>query len=178
MEGSIESLIQNADPSSRRIVTELCGQLQIPLTDTVQQLTDRYIAQQRARGGSFRGPGRRSSSGRRELLAAIEKQWPELADPEAWSKSELLTKDPSELLKSIEALPEYTVYQERLKQREQQSKDADTTELRTIRFRRMIDTLENIVLARNLSAASTPEIAQKYEDMRKLEQMSLEDIEN
>ncbi len=173
MEGSIESLIQNADPTSRRIVTELCGQLQIPLADTVQQLMDRYMAQQRARGGAFRGPGRRSSSGRRELLAAIEKQWPELADPEAWSKSELLTKDPSELLKSIEALPEYAVYQERLKQREQQSKDADTTELRTIRFRRLIDTLENIVLARNLSAASTPEIAQKYEDMRKLETTSL-----
>lgn len=178
MEGSIESLLQEADPSSRRIVTELCGQLQIPLTDTVQQLMDRYMAQQRARGGSFRGPGRRSSSGRRELLAAIEKQWPELADPEAWSKSELLTKDPTELLKSIEALPEYAVYQERLKQREQQSKDADTTELRTIRFRRLIDTLENVVLARNLSAASTPEITQKYEDMRKLEQMSLEDNEN
>ncbi len=30
MEGSIESLIQNADASSKRIVTELCRQLQIP----------------------------------------------------------------------------------------------------------------------------------------------------
>lgn len=174
MEGSIESLLQNAEPSSRRIVTELCGQLQIPLTETVQQLIDRYAAQRRTQGGAFRGQGRgRSSSGRRELLAAIEKQWPELANPEEWSKSELLSKDPSELLKSIEALPEYAVYQERLKQREQQSKDADTTELRAVRHRRLIDTLENIVLVHNLPSASTEEIVRKYEEMRKLEQTTL-----
>jgi len=175
MEGSIESLLQNAEPSSRRVVTELCGQLQIPLTETVQQLTDRYAAQRRTQGGAFRGQGRgRSSSGRRELLAAIEKQWPALANPEEWSKSELLTnEDSAKLLKSIQELPEYAIYEERLKQREQQSKDADTAELRTVRFRRLIDTLENIVLAHNLPTASTEEIVGKYQEMRKQEQTTL-----
>ncbi len=56
MEGSIESLIQNADASSKRIVTELCRQLQIPTTDNVSQLMDRYAEQQRTQGGAFRGP--------------------------------------------------------------------------------------------------------------------------
>jgi hypothetical protein len=176
MEGSMESLIQNADASSKRIVTELCQQLQIPLTDNVSQLMDRYAEQQRTQGGAFRGQGRRrSSSGRRELLAAIETQWPELADADEWSKSELPTNDDAdELLKSIQELPEYATYEERLKQREQQSKAADTAELRTVRYRRLIDTLENIVLARNLSFTATPNLLQKYEDTRKLERMALE----
>ncbi len=176
MEGSIESLIQNADASSKRIVTELCRQLQIPTTDNVSQLMDRYAEQQRTQGGAFRGPGRRrSSSGRRELLAAIETQWPELADADEWSKSELLTNDDAEkLLKSIQELPEYATYEERLKQREQQSKAADTAELRTVRYRRLIDTLENIVLARNLSSTATPAVVLKYEAMRKLDRMALD----
>lgn len=176
MEGSIESLIQNADASSKRIVTELCRHLQIPLTDNVSELMDKYAEQQRTQGGAFRGPGRRrSSSGRRELLAAIETQWPELADADEWSKSDLLTNDDAEkLLKSIQDLPEYATYEERLKQREQQSKAADTNELRTVRYRRLIDTLENVVLVRNLPSAATPDIVQKYEEIRMLERMALD----
>lgn len=139
---------------------------------------DRYAGQQRTQGGAFRGPGRRrSSSGRRELLAAIETQWPELADADEWSKSELLTNDDADkLLKSIQKLPEYATYEERLKQREQQSKAADTAELRAVRYRRLIDTLENIVLARNPLFAATPDVVQKYEEMRKLESAGLDQI--
>jgi hypothetical protein len=137
---------------------------------------DRYAEQQRTQGGAFRGPGRRrSSSGRRELLAAIETEWPELADADECSKSELLTNgNADELMKSIRELPEYATYEERLKQREQQSKDADTAELRTVRYRRLIDTLENIVLAHNLPSAADLDVVQKYEAMRKLEITILE----
>jgi hypothetical protein len=63
-----------------------------------------------------------------------------------------------------------------LKQRELQTKAADTAELETVRYRRLIDTLENIVLARNLSSVATPDVVQKYEAMRKLERTSLDQI--
>ncbi len=86
-----------------------------------------------------------------------------------------MTNDDAEkLLKSIQELPEYATYEERLKQREQQSKAADTAELRTVRYRRLIDTLENIVLARNLSSTATPAVVLKYEAMRKLDRMALD----
>lgn len=92
------------------------------------------------------------------------------------SRSYWTNDDADKLLKSIQELPEYATYEERLKQREQQSKATDTAELRTVRYRRLIDTLENIVLAHNLPSAAAPNVVQGYEEMRELEQMILDQI--
>ncbi len=69
--------------------------------------------------------------------------------------------------------PEYETYEQRRVDREKQEADAEQNELKLVKYRRLVDTLESIVLARNLPMAASPEIQQGFAKMKQLERTSL-----
>ncbi len=182
MTGTIESLIQSAAPATKRIVTELCRQLELPLSSDVTLVFEaqrKHDQQDPFRGGGppfFRGPGGGRRNGqRRLLLEEIAKKWPDLADPEKWKASELLkANDEQPLLDEIKQLPSYATYQKRLEDREKQTQLAEKHELRGVKFDRLIDTLESVILSRNLPLVASPEIIAGYQRMLELERESLQ----
>lgn len=176
MTGPVEKLLNGTSPATRRVVIELGRELELPVTVDVTEVLGALQQHRvnspllRGDGPQGRGPGRRSNSGRRELLAEVTEKWPELGDPETWEKSELLTSDDQlVLLREIEALPSYAKYQERREEREKQAEQVDEYELRGVKYRRLVDTLESIVLAKNLRRVGTAEEIAGYERLRRLE---------
>jgi hypothetical protein len=177
MTGTIESLLIAQPAATRRTVTALCDSLGLKTSEDVSQAlsalqTHRRTNPFREPGGRGFGPGRRS--GRRELLAAISEKWPELGDPEKWKESTLVKDgDQAALVAEIKKLPAYEDYEQRRLDREKQAANAEQHELKGVKYRRLIDTLESIVLDKNLPQVAPPEICDGYAKMRNLEGTSL-----
>lgn len=177
MSGAIESLLADEAPATKRTVTALCDQLGLKVADDVAQALEALQVHRRTNpfggnGGRGFGPGRRS--GRRELLAAIAEKWPDLGDPEKWKESPLVKEgDQAALVEEIKKLPAYEAYEQRRTDREKQAVDAEKHELKGVKYRRLIDTLESIVLAKNLPLVAPAVINQGYGRMRELERTSL-----
>lgn len=170
--GSIETILEGCRPVTRRIVTGLCEKLGRTLQDDVAAIRSAHDDSRRApRAPGRRGP--RSSSGRRELLREIGEKWPELNE-EKWAESELLALDKQEaLLKEIHELPSWKTYDERRTQSADADKESDRRELRTVKFRRLLNALEAAVLERNLPRVATPEILARYQQLLALEESGL-----
>jgi hypothetical protein len=179
MTGTLESLVEGERPVTRHIVAELSGILGLSLQDDVSAVRAAYETQRRqgrtaGRGGFGGGPRRRPGGGRPELLKEIAEKWPELADQKKWESSPLLrAENQTELLADLEKLPSFELYEQRRRQRAELSDQSEQNELREIKYRRLIDALEVIVLARNLPLVATPEIVQRYREMVALEESSL-----
>lgn len=176
MKGPVEELLAGTSPATRRVVVELSRELELPLTGDVSQVLDalQKLRNSRVFGRGGGPPGRRSNSGRRDLLAEVAEKWPDLGDPEKWEKSDLLkSDDQAALMKEIEALPSYAKYQERREAREKQATQADELELRGVKYRRLVDTLESIVLAKNLRQVAGAEAVAGYDRLIQVEQSEL-----
>lgn len=172
MTGTLREIGEKATAADRRILFDLSAKLDLQPDAEVDDLLAAYRHHQQSRPA---GPNRRrGNSGRRELFAAIEKKWPELVDPEKWEQSPLLSSDrQQEIYDEIVKLPSYTTFDQRRRERERQAQEAETHELREVKYRRLVETLETVVLAENLAAVAKPEIVARYQAMKKLEATSL-----
>ena len=174
VKGSLQSIVDQAPPVSRRIITDLNKHLGFEFKDDVRNVYKAYekhldsVPQTPRRGG--RG---RAGSGRRNLLREISEKWPELGDDQHWEDSPLLKPENQEkLLAEIKELPSWKSYDERRIQTEESARKAEQHELRDVKFRRLIKGLEIIVLEKNLPLVATPEIVQKYRRLIDLEESS------
>ena len=174
VKGTLQSLVDQAPPVSRRIVVELSQKLGFKLEDDCRAVFTIYdkhlqsVPQPPRRGG--RG---RAGSGRRNLLREISEKWPELGDEQNWEGSALLKPENQEkLLAAVRELPSWKNYDERRLQAEESARKAEEHELRDVKFRRLIKGLEIIVLEKNLPLVATPEIVQKYRQLIDLEESS------
>lgn len=171
MTGKLESFLTDAGPLSRHIVTQLAKTLEVSLQDDVTAVQKAYEESRR------RGPGRsraRQSSGRRDLLQEVTDKWPELGDEKKWAESVLLKPENQEqLLFEIKQLPTWKYYDERRQQAGETDKYSDERELRSVKFRRLLNVLETIVLERNLYLVAKPEIVERYRKILALEKSHL-----
>ena len=174
VKGSLQSIVDQAPPVSRRIVTELSKLLGFEFKDDVRTVYKAYekhldsVPQAPRRGG--RG---RAGSGRRNLLREITEKWPELGDDQHWEESLLLKpENQGKLRAEIKELPSWKSYDERRTQAEESARKAEQHELRDVKFRRLIKGLEIIILEKNLPLVATPEIVQKYRQLINLEESS------
>lgn len=174
MSGSLKSFVERASAIDRSILTGLCSKLQLELEADVTTVFDEYADASReyraARRSSFPRRGRGGFSRRRELRDAIVQQWPELEQQDDWPNLDMLKGEAGEkFAKELKALPGYEGYiasrDERLKARGA-SFDA---EMRQVRLRRLIHTLETIALAENLKRVGEPEMIDRYQETLKLE---------
>ncbi|MFO1063859.1 MAG: hypothetical protein U0892_08360 [Pirellulales bacterium] len=181
LSGPLESLVRDARPVTRRIITELAKKLDVSLQDDAVDVLKRYEELRKTRRGPGFGPGMgpgrgqpRPSSGRRELLKEVADKWPELGDAEKWRESALLKKENQALLfQEMQSLPSWKLYSERREQLAEADEVADERELQTVKFRRFVHELETRVLEINLPKVADPEIVERYRQMIELEESSL-----
>lgn len=178
MTGTLQSFVERARPVSGRIVTKLAGTLAFSLEDDVTAViaaADEHRRENRFGGRGFGGRGgRRGGSGRRDLLREVAEKWPELGDERHWEESALLKADNQEtLLAELKQLPGWKTFEERQKQMETASDRSEQHELRGVKYRRLINTLETIVLENNLPLVATPEIVARYQQLLALEESTL-----
>lgn len=172
MNGTLQSFVDRGRPMSGRIVMRLSTTLGFKPADDVTTVLS--AAEQHRRAGRFQGRGR-GRSARRDLLAEVTDKWPDLGDEKKWHESQLLSLDNQQkLLAELQHLPSWKAYQERQQQRETTGKQAEVHELRSVKFRRLMNSLESIVLEQNLPRVATPEIVSRYRQLVDLEDSTLE----
>jgi hypothetical protein len=175
MTGTLQSFVDRARPVYGRIVTSLAKTLEFSLQDDVSSVTKAADEFRRDRRFAGRGRGRRGGQGRRDLLREVAEKWPELADERHWEESPLLKPDNQEKLQAeLKQLPGWKPFEDRLKQREAASDESEKRELRGVKFRRLINALETIVLEINLPQVASPEIVKQYQELIALEGSTLD----
>lgn len=174
MTGTLESILEQQGPATQEIVTGLSKQLGFSTQDDATSVIDAYERHRSERRIAGRGSRRRSGSGRRDLLEKVAEKWPDLGDDQNWQKSPLLKpENQTALLAEIQQLPAYEAFDRGRVQRAEQAEKSELSELKEVKFRRLIHTLEIIVLSKNLPLIATPEIVKRYYDMLALEASSL-----
>ncbi len=143
------------------------------VTEVFRAYTDAEQTYRNARRGGF-GFSRRSRGGfirRREVRDAIIEKWPELEDMQGWETSSLLgsPEKQSKFYEELKELPAFKSYLAAKEQREKSRNEAFAAEMRYVRLRRMVHTLESAVLAQNLEKVATPEEIQRYKELVALE---------
>lgn len=181
MTGTLRELIQGAEPELQQTVTGLAQQLEVELDDDVpvvfiefeqQRDASRELRRSNSRGRRRGGGG---GSARRQLRAEISQQWPELT-ADKWHTSKLLQQaDQRKLMQQIAELPNYERFADGLLQRKKTEHSLEQAELREVKFQRLINTLEAIVLARNLEQLADAEVVARYRAMIALEQTGFND---
>lgn len=169
-EGSYAQWIAGASIYHKHTIQELCRALEIDLEEGIEKLADRF--EEFRRSNRTTGPSRRgrASSGRRELLEAIAKDLPELNNPETWEQSDALkSRDQLEWLAEITKLPEYEVFQKRAEERKRADAIGEESELKSVKYRRLIETVETMVLEKNLSLVAPTDVQARYAAMRVME---------
>lgn len=172
MTGSLKGFAEQGRPVTARMVVALSKDLGFSMDDDVSKLNAAYAEHRRtARGpGRGMGPRRRPGSGRRELLQEIGEKWPELADERHWEESSLLKPENQEqLLADLKQLPSWKTFDQRRQQTADSAEQAERHELRDVKFRRLITTLETIVLEVNLPKLAKPHVIEHYHRMVTLE---------
>ncbi len=175
--GSLLDLTAQARPDVRGLVAGLVSQLGMRMEDQIADVIDAWEERKQefrsARRSTFRG-GSQRGSGRNELREEIFFVWPELADGETWRESDLLNKKNREgLLAEIKLLPSYSLYQQAQQERKQASAVAENAELAQIKFRRLVETLVSVALARNLAEIASDEVIDRYQKMLAIEESAL-----
>lgn len=174
MSGALQSFVDRGSLVPGAIVRELSNQLGFTLQDEVESVMASYNEQRRENRLDRRGGDRRRGGGRRELLRQVSEKWPELGDARQWEESPLLKPENQErLLTEVKQLPGWQNYEERRKQMEMLREQGEQQELRLVKFRRLINALETIVLERNLLMLGTPEVLERYRQILALEESSL-----
>lgn len=181
MAGTFEEVVASASLDQRAIVLGLVAQLGLNPQDDVYSLFEQFEKQRdesaQIRRSSYRGRrGRGRSSGRRELWVEIGEKWPELSDRESWRKAKVLEEGRQDLLlEEIRQLPSFAAFEASQSQLAEAAMAREESELKEVKFQRLINTLEAILLAKNLPVVADDEIVSKYAVMLAVEESFLSD---
>ena len=118
------------------------------------------------------GPGRRGprSSGRRDFQREIIQEWPELENPKGWKDLAWLRgKEGETILDELQQLPSFEAYKKSQDDRRISREKATDAELKDVQFRRLVHTMESVVLAKNLPRIASPELLKRFQSIVELE---------
>lgn len=76
-------------------------------------------------------------------------------------------------MSEIEQLPEYATYQKRMEERQKADAIGEENELQSVKYRRLIETLETVLLEINLPRIAPVDVQEHYAQMRALESVEL-----
>ena len=169
--------------AQRHSIEALASQLGLSLDCEVaevfqQNKTQAELYQQSRFAPGRRGPrgpggaGRRVSrnSGRRDFQREIIESWPDLENPSDWPELPWLrSKEGESILDELRQLPSFEAFRKSQDDRRLSKENATGAELRDVQFRRLVHTMESIVLAQNLPRIASPEIQHRFKEMVALE---------
>ncbi len=178
MQGSLASMSKESSADVQRVIGELSKQLGIAMQDDVTTVFEAYAAHSKVFADlrRTRWRGRRDrGSGRRQLREEIGAQWQELADRDSWRSSDWLKPDrQASIMAEIRQLPSYERTQEFFRESQQRAAELEATEIRDVKYQRLIQALESVVLASNLPRVAEPAIVQRYQEILELEDSCLD----
>jgi hypothetical protein len=185
--GSLQDVANLGTPAERLTLESLAKQLELsmalPVTEVFQQnLAQSKVFQESRQGPRRRGPGGPASGpagqagrgGRNARMRALQREivesWPDLSEPDEWQYLDCLKGEEGEtILGELKQLPSFEAYSKSLVDRQALKDTATAAEAKDVRFKRMIHTMESIVLARNLPRMATPEVVERFQAMTALE---------
>ena len=176
--GSLENFTASASLDKQAIIVALSKQLDLSLDTEVSevfhqgQIQEERFRQARRLTSQRGGSNRRGSrgSGRHDLQLQIIKNWPELEEANDWSDLPWLEGPKAQgFLDELRNLPAFDTYWTSYAERSRARERSTYAELKSVQFRRLIHTMESVLLAKNLPFIASPEILQRYSDMIALE---------
>lgn len=181
MTGSLADILAAATPEQRYMIDSLSTHLELQTSTTVEEVLQlakeqsermRQSRQLPGRRGGPGGPGRRGprNSFRRDLQQQIVERWPELKEPSEWDELSWLNGEEADsFLSKVRELTNYEPFTKSLNDRRIARESATKNELKNVQFRRLVHSIESVILAKNLSVVASPEIVQRYNDILALE---------
>jgi hypothetical protein len=179
LKGTIEELSAIASPESYKCIEGLANKLDISIQTPLAELLPlqknldaeaRQARPQRGRGGSrgFRSSRRRDF--REELIA----KWPELKDPSEWDSIPWLQPEACDsFLKEVQELSNYEPFKKSLSERVESREKAAAAELKQVRMRRLVYTIESVLLEHNFHLLAEESLKERFTAMRSLEHATL-----
>lgn len=164
MTGTVYEIAARGQPEQTRIIVGLAEKLGIPIASEVGEVIKRYELQ-RDEFRNSRGPGRRPRgfSARRKVQAAVIEKWPELEDPKKWANAEVLKpENQAAFLAELEQLDGYADALKSVEDRAKAREVAIAAELKQVKIRRLIQQLENVVLAQNIATVAEADVVDRY----------------
>lgn len=109
-------------------------------------------------------------SGRRDFQREIIESWPDLENPMDWNDLPWLRGEEGDtIFDELRQLPSFGAYQKSVEDRRLSRERATDAELKGVQFRRLVHTLESVVLAQNLPRLVTPELLNRFQAIIDLE---------
>jgi len=178
--GDLTDISTLGTPDQRVIIEALAMQLGLPLDAEVIEVIQKNKAQsevyQQSRlTAGRRGPGGAGgrgsrNSGRREFQRQIIESWPDLENPKDWKDLPWLRgEEGGTIFDELRQLPSFGAYQKNLEDRRLARERATDAELKGVQFRRLVHTMESIVLAQNLPRLVSPDLLQRFQAIVDLE---------
>lgn len=165
LEGSLYEIAARGRPEETRMVVGLAEKLGVPISSDIGDVMKRYEIQRdefrNSRGFGSRRP--RGFSARRKVQTAVVEKWPELENPKNWPTVELLK--PENQAAFLAELEQIDGYADAIKSAEDRVKTREASvaaELKQVKFRRLIQQLENIVLAQNIALVADVDVVERY----------------
>ncbi|MCC6511914.1 MAG: hypothetical protein IT423_22640 [Pirellulaceae bacterium] len=179
MSGTLQALADKATVLDRSMIVGLARRLDLDLKVDVSYVFAEYSEATReyraARRGGFGRRGRSGYNRRRDVRDAIIEKWPELEDQDGWARSnQLRGEEGQQFIQQVRELPAYSAYMTSRQERERLRQQTFAAEMRQVRLRRLIHTLETVVLMENLLLIGTPEMIVRYQELTKLERSFFE----
>ncbi len=176
LETPYEDLMAVADPIETAVIEGLSSQL--GLTDRNRAAVTKKLAksvekEKKEIEGRKRKLLGQLSGIRKHIRDVLRDRWPEMENPWHPEVADFLALDAAAIVLAIESHPQYSRFVE-LKSNVQKLDDSRfDLERRWVKCQRLLRTLENVVLAANLTQVASPEILERYADLQAAEGASL-----
>lgn len=177
LETPYDDLLAVADPIETAVIEGLSEQL--GLTDGKRAVAARDLAksiekEKKEIEGRKRKLGGELSGIRKHIRKVLRDQWPEMENPWHPDVADFLAVDAAPIVSAIESHSEYSRFME-LKSNVRELDDSRfDLERRWVKCQRLVRTLENVVLAANLTHVASPEILERYARLQAAEAASLQ----
>ena len=184
--GRLQEIANLGSLAQRVSIESLALQLGLPLDCEVAEVFRMNQAQSEVFQQSRLGAGRRGSggpngrrgprnSGRRDFQKEIVESWPDLTNPADWNELPWLNGSEGEsILDQLRQLPSFEMYNKSMDERRLVREKAAAAELKDVQFKRLVHTMESIVLAQNLARVADKEIQSRYRAIIELESSFLQ----
>ena len=179
--GRLQDIANLGSLPQRITIESLASQLALPMDSEVAEVFRKNEAQSEIFQQSRLGVGRRGAggpngrrgtrnSGRRDFQKEIVESWPDLSNPADWNELSWLKGNEGEsILDELRHLPSFETYNKSMEERRLAREKASASELKDVQFKRLVHTMESIVLGQNIARLASQEVLMRYREIIELE---------
>lgn len=172
LQSTVESLLADAAPADRAVVMALTAALNVSLDQTVAQVVELASA---PRSPVPRGRrGMRGYRGRAQALRdAMLERWPKLDEMKSVEDVSGFDVALEGIWQEIQGWDTFAAFREARSARAESKAAVQQEELKQVKARRLVHTLESMILERNLPRVADSAVLDRYQAMLRIEESTL-----